>query len=107
MDTRSTLEDLRRRALRRTAASRCPRPTSSWRAGSATSTGRTPGSSSKSDSYAYHRSPGALADDRERDVSLTLAGIRSLRFTGEQLRSRPRYVADAIAAALQGADSTA
>ena len=46
----------------------------------------------EADSYTYHRSPAALADDRERDVSLTLAGIRSLRFTGEQLRNRARYV---------------
>ena len=59
------------------------------------------------DSYTYHRSPAALADDRERDVSLTLAGIRSLRFTGEQLRHRRRYVAGAVLAALRGADSTA
>jgi hypothetical protein len=57
------------------------------------------------DSYTYHRSPGALADDRERDVSLTLAGIRSLRFTGEQLRARRRYVVQAILTAL-GAPSS-
>jgi len=60
----------------------------------------------EADSYTYHRSPAALADDRERDVSLTLAGIRSLRFTGEQLRNRPRYVVDAVLSALRGADST-
>jgi hypothetical protein len=59
----------------------------------------------EADSYSYHRSPSALADDRERDVSLTLAGIRSLRFTGEQLRRRPRYVARSILAAL-GAPSS-
>ena len=58
------------------------------------------------DSFAYHRSPAALADDRERDVSLTLAGIRSLRFTGEQLKNRRRYVARSVLAALRGADST-
>jgi very-short-patch-repair endonuclease len=52
------------------------------------------------DSYAYHRSPGAMADDRERDVSLTLAGIRSLRFTGEQVRRRRTWVAGAILTAL-------
>jgi hypothetical protein len=35
----------------------------------------------EADGYAYHRSPSALADDRERDVELTLAGWRTLRFT--------------------------
>jgi hypothetical protein len=59
----------------------------------------------EADSYSYHRSPSALADDRELDVSLTLAGIRSLRFTGEQLRRRRAYVAGAILAAL-GAPSS-
>ena len=68
--------------------------------------GRTPRLVVEVDSFTYHRSPGALADDRERDVSLTLAGIRSLRFTGEQLRNRPRYVVDAVLPALRGADST-
>ena len=59
------------------------------------------------DSYAYHRSPSAMADDRERDVSLTLAGIRSLRFTGEQLQRRRTWVVSAILTALRGVDSTA
>jgi hypothetical protein len=59
------------------------------------------------DSFTHHRSPGALADDRERDVSLTLAGIRSLRFTGEQLRSRRAYVVRSLVTALRGVNPTA
>ena len=35
----------------------------------------------EADSYRWHRSPSALNDDRERDVQLTLAGYRMLRFT--------------------------
>jgi len=50
----------------------------------------------EADSYAWHRSPSALSDDRERDVTLTLAGYRTLRFTWEQVTRRRRYVADAI-----------
>jgi very-short-patch-repair endonuclease len=50
----------------------------------------------EADSYAWHRSPSALDDDRERDVELTLAGYRVLRFTYEQVTRRPRYVAGAI-----------
>ena len=61
----------------------------------------------EADSYAYHRSPSAMADDRARDVSLTLAGIRTLRFTGEQLRRRRAWVARSLLTALRGADSTA
>lgn len=57
----------------------------------------------EADSYGWHRSPGALNDDRERDVELTLAGYRVLRFTYEQITSRPRYVIRAIVTAL-GAD---
>jgi hypothetical protein len=59
------------------------------------------------DSYAYHRSPSAMSDDRERDVSLTLAGIRPLRFTHPQLTNRRAWVAQSILAMLRGADSTA
>jgi hypothetical protein len=33
----------------------------------------------EADSYAWHRSPAALNDDRERDVQLTLAEYRILR----------------------------
>jgi very-short-patch-repair endonuclease len=54
----------------------------------------------EADSYAWHRSPSALDDDRERDVELTLAGYRSLRFTWEQVTRRRRYVVAAILRAL-------
>jgi very-short-patch-repair endonuclease len=50
----------------------------------------------EADSYTWHRSPSALDDDRERDVELTLAGYRTLRFTWEQVTRRRRYVANAI-----------
>jgi very-short-patch-repair endonuclease len=50
----------------------------------------------EADSYSYHRSPSALNDDRERDVELTLAGYRSLRFTWEQVTWRREYVAGAL-----------
>jgi very-short-patch-repair endonuclease len=53
----------------------------------------------EADSYAWHRSPSALNDDRERDVRLQLAGYLALRFTYEQCTRRRRYVRDAI---LQG-----
>jgi len=54
----------------------------------------------EADSYAWHRSPSALSDDRERDVGLTLAGYRSLRFTWEQVTRRREYVAGALLRAL-------
>lgn len=54
----------------------------------------------EADSYTWHRSPSALNDDRERDVELTLAGYRVLRFTWEQVAERRAYVADAIRRAL-------
>ena len=54
----------------------------------------------EADSYAWHRSPSALNDDRERDVELTLAGYRVLRFTYEQVTRRPAYVVRAILNAL-------
>ena len=54
----------------------------------------------EADSYSWHRSPSALDDDRERDVTLTLAGYRTLRFTWEQVTQRRRYVANAILRAL-------
>jgi len=50
----------------------------------------------EADSYTWHRSPSALDDDRERDVTLTLAGYRTLRFTWEQVTRRRTYVASAI-----------
>jgi very-short-patch-repair endonuclease len=55
----------------------------------------------EADSYRWHRSPSALNDDRERDVELTLAGYRVLRFTWEQVTQRPRYVVQAILTALR------
>jgi Protein of unknown function (DUF559) len=54
----------------------------------------------EADSYAWHRSPSALNEDRERDVELTLAGYHVLRFTYEQVTRRPRYVVEAIRTAL-------
>jgi hypothetical protein len=59
----------------------------------------------EADSYRWHRSPSALNEDRERDVLLTLAGYRVLRFTWEQVTKRPRYVVQAILAALLRADA--
>jgi hypothetical protein len=47
----------------------------------------------EADSYAWHRSPSALTDDRERDAALVLAGYRVLRFTWQQVTSRPAHVA--------------
>jgi hypothetical protein len=52
----------------------------------------------EADSYRWDRSPSALNEDRERDVLLTLAGYRVLRFTWEQVTKRPRYVVQAIVA---------
>jgi hypothetical protein len=54
----------------------------------------------EADSYAWHRSPSALNDDRERDVRLMLAGYRCLRFTWEQVTQRREYVAVALLRAL-------
>jgi hypothetical protein len=54
----------------------------------------------EADSYGWHSSPDALNDDRERDVELTLAGYRVLRFTWEQVTGRPGYVVRAIRSAL-------
>jgi Transcriptional regulator, AbiEi antitoxin/Protein of unknown function (DUF559) len=54
----------------------------------------------EADSYSWHSSPSALNADRERDVQLTLAGWRSLRFTYAQVTRRRRWVAEAILDAL-------
>ena len=54
----------------------------------------------EADSYSWHRSPSALNDDRERDVTLTLAGYRSLRFTWEQVTRRRSYVVASLLRAL-------
>jgi very-short-patch-repair endonuclease len=48
------------------------------------------------DGYAWHRSPTAFAEDRERDVELVLAGYRVLRFTWTHVTGRPKYVARAV-----------
>jgi predicted transcriptional regulator of viral defense system len=48
------------------------------------------------DGYAYHRSPGAFETDRERDVALTLAGWRVMRFTWRHITERAAWVATAI-----------
>ena len=47
-----------------------------------------------------HRSPGRLSEDRERDVSLTLARIPFLRFSYEQIVNRPGYIVRTLGAAL-------
>lgn len=56
----------------------------------------------EADSFTWHHSPSAMNDDRERDVALTLAGVRFLRFTYEQCTRRAGYVRRAILAALAG-----
>jgi very-short-patch-repair endonuclease len=48
------------------------------------------------DGYAYHRSPSAFETDRERDITLVLAGWRVMRFTWTQLTTRPAWVAGAL-----------
>ena len=53
----------------------------------------------EADSYAWHRSPQAMADDRQRDVELTLAGIRTLRFTWSQATPAAAYVVSALRSA--------
>jgi hypothetical protein len=57
----------------------------------------------EADSYAWHRSPSALNDDRERDVELTMAGYRTLRFTYEQVTQRRDYVLEALRVGLGAA----
>jgi very-short-patch-repair endonuclease len=48
------------------------------------------------DGYAYHRSPASFESDRERDVTLTVAGWTVLRFTWAQIEARGGWVAAAI-----------
>jgi very-short-patch-repair endonuclease len=50
------------------------------------------------DGYAYHRSPQAFEADRERDVTLTVAGWHVMRFTHAQITGRAKWVAAAIRA---------
>jgi very-short-patch-repair endonuclease len=54
----------------------------------------------EADSYRWHHSPSAVDGDRERDVGLTLAGVRFLRFTYDQCTKRRGYVRRAIHTAL-------
>ena len=54
----------------------------------------------EADSYAWHQSPSALNEDRERDGELTIAGFRSLRFTYEQVTRRRSYVVRTLRTAL-------
>jgi very-short-patch-repair endonuclease len=54
----------------------------------------------EADSYAWHRSPSAMTEDRERDAVLILAGYRVLRFTWEQVTARPDGVARTLRRAL-------
>jgi very-short-patch-repair endonuclease len=48
------------------------------------------------DGYKYHRLPTVFESDRERDVLLTLAGWRVLRFTWRQITGRDGWVAGVI-----------
>jgi len=50
------------------------------------------------DGYAYHRSPSAFEEDRERDVVLTTSGWRVMRFTWRQIAQRSAWVAASIRA---------
>jgi very-short-patch-repair endonuclease len=52
------------------------------------------------DGYAYHRSPSAFEEDRERDVVLAVAGWQVLRFTWAQVTARSEWVAAAITSRL-------
>jgi very-short-patch-repair endonuclease len=54
------------------------------------------------DGYAFHRSPSAFERDRERDVVLTLAGWRVLRFTYAQVTTRSDEVAWRVNRAIRG-----
>ena len=56
----------------------------------------------EADGYSYHRSPSVFNDDRERDVRLTLAGLRTLRFTYDQCTKRRHYVRTSILSGLWG-----
>jgi very-short-patch-repair endonuclease len=48
------------------------------------------------DGYAYHRSPASFERDRERDVTLKIAGWDVLRFTWGQIERRGGWVAAAV-----------
>ena len=51
------------------------------------------------DGYGYHRSPQSFESDRERDVTLKMAGWDVLRFTWRQLETKRGWVAAAITGA--------
>ena len=48
------------------------------------------------DGYRYHRAPSRFESDRERDVTLAIAGWQVLRFTWTQLTTRASWVAGAV-----------
>jgi hypothetical protein len=48
------------------------------------------------DGYAFHRSPAAFENDRERDVVLATKGWNVTRFTYDQVTRRPAWVAGAV-----------
>lgn len=58
----------------------------------------------EADSVLWHGSPEAFQADRQRDNAAQLAGWRILRFTWEDITSRPEYVADSVSRALQDSE---
>jgi very-short-patch-repair endonuclease len=52
------------------------------------------------DGETFHRGPGAVGRDREKDLTAKAAGIELLRFTGEHILKRPWMVLATIAGAL-------
>jgi very-short-patch-repair endonuclease len=54
------------------------------------------------DGYAYHRSPADFERDRERDVTLAVAGWRVMRFTWTQITDRAGWVAAAVTGETSG-----
>jgi hypothetical protein len=57
----------------------------------------------ETDGAAVHLTPTAFERDRQRDVELTVAGYRVVRFTWRQLRDRPRTVVRTLRKLLAGA----
>jgi very-short-patch-repair endonuclease len=51
----------------------------------------------ETDGLRYHRTPAEQARDRLRDQAHTAAGLAQLRFTHEQVRYEPEYVARILA----------
>jgi len=51
----------------------------------------------ETDGLRYHRTPAEQARDRLRDQAHTAAGLTQLRFTHEQVRFEPEYVARILA----------